>query len=102
MVFIGTEHNGLSHTVCTFQILSYLMCYFPDAVFYDDIVIIVGIVIDTVFYQITVDVSLPPDRSPFITYIGGNVHYLKGSEKTIFNAFLKAVCVDRFTEITDT
>lgn len=57
--------NTISFTI---QVLRYFMCNFSDSVFYDDVVIIVGIIIDAVFYKIAVYISLSFDGSPFVTY----------------------------------
>ena len=32
MVFVCTEYNGLCHSICAFQILSYLMCNFSNSI----------------------------------------------------------------------
>ena len=101
MIFIGTKYNGLRHTVCAFQILSYFMCYFTYAVFNDYVIIVVGVVIDAVFYQIAVNITLSFDGPPFIAYIGGNVNHFEWSQKTVLDTLFHTVCVDRFTEIAD-
>ena len=62
------------------------MCYFPDAVFYNDIVIVIRIIIDAVFYKIAVYVSLSFDWSPFVTDICSDIDNLKWGKESVFNA----------------
>ena len=77
------------------------MCDLSDSVFNDNAVIIVRVIINSVFYQITIDVSLPPDRSPFIANVGCNVNNLKWSKETIFYTFFQAICVYWLAKIAD-
>ena len=77
------------------------MCHLSNSVFNDNVVIIVVVVIDTVFNEIAVYVSLSFNRPPFITNISCNVYNLKRRKETIFNTFLQAICVNRLTKITD-
>ena len=101
MVFIGTEHNGLGHAVCAFQVLRYLVRYLSDAVFNDDVVIIVGIIIDAVLYKIAVNISLVFERPPFVADIGSDIDHLKGGKEAVLNALPKAIRIYRFAEIED-
>ena len=75
--------NTISFTI---QVLRYFMCNFSDSVFYDDVVIIVGIIIDAVFYKIAVYISLSFDGSPFVTDICSDIDNLKWSKESVFNA----------------
>ena len=54
------------------------MGHLSDTVFYDDIVIVVGIVVDTVFYHVAVDVALSFGGSPLVTDIRCDIDYLEG------------------------
>ena len=83
MNFIGTEYNGFRHTVCTFQIVGYFLRNFPNSVFYNNVVIIVAIVIDAVFYLVAVYILLALCRSPLITDVRCDVDYLKRSKEAI-------------------
>ena len=58
MVFVGTKHNGFIHPTRLFQIGCDFVGHFTDAVFDDDVVIVVGIVIDAIFYEVTKNVTL--------------------------------------------
>ena len=102
VIFIGTEYYGLSHAICTFQIVGYLLRNFPYAVFYNNVIIIVAVVIDTVFYLVAVDVLLSLCRSPFITDVRSDVDYLERSKETVFYAIFEAISIDRLSKITDT
>ena len=78
MIFISTKDNGLRHRVSGFQITAHLVGHLSDAVFYDDVVIVVGIVVDTVFYHVAVDVALSLGGSPFVTDIRCDIDHLEG------------------------
>ena len=59
-----------------------------DSVFNDNVVIIVRVIIDAVFYEIAVYVSLSYSRSPFIANVSCYVYDLERRKESIFNAFL--------------
>ena len=102
MSFISTEHDGLSHAICTFQIVGYFLCNFPNAIFYDNVVIVVTIIIDTVFYLVAVYILLPLCRSPLVTDVGCNVDYLERSKEAVLYAIFETVSIDRLSKITNT
>ena len=77
------------------------MRHLSDAVFDDDVIIVVLIVVDAVFDEVAEDVALAFGGSPLIADVGRDVDDLEGSEETIVNAFFQAVGVDGFTEIVD-
>ena len=101
MSLIRTEHDGLCHAVCTFQIVGYFLRHFPNAVFYYNIIVVVAVVIDTVFYLVAVYVLLSFCWSPLITDVRRDVDYLKWSEEAIFYAIFKTVCIDRLAKIAN-
>ena len=102
MSFISTEHYGLSHAVCTFQIVCYFLRNFPYAVFYDNVIVVITIIIDAVFYFIAEYIFLSLCWSPLVTDVRCDVDYLKRSKETVLNTIFKTVCIDRLTKITDT
>ena len=101
MVFVGTEDDGLCHGVGGFQVTADFMSYLANSVFHDDIVVVVLIVVDTIFYHITENVALASCRAPLITNICGDVDDLERCQESVVNAFLQAVCVERLVEIAD-
>ena len=44
----GAKHNGLRHTVSAFQILGDFFRNLPDAVFQDDVIVIIAVVVNAV------------------------------------------------------
>ena len=100
--FIGTEHNGFRHTVCTFQIVGYFLRNFPNSVFYNNVVIIVAIVIDAVFYLVSVHILLSLCRSPLITDVRCDVDYLKRSKEAIFYAIFETISIYWLAKVTNT
>ena len=99
MVFGSTEHNGLLHPVCAFQILRNLPCNLINAVLENDGVIVIPVVIDAVFNQIAVDVGLSMVGSPSISDVGRDIDNLERSEETILNTLFQTICVDRLSKI---
>ena len=77
------------------------MCNLSNSVFYDNVVIIVGVVIYSVFYEISVYVSLPFNWSPFIANVCSNVYDLERSKESIFYTFFQTICVYWLTKIAD-
>ena len=73
MVFVGTEHDGLVHPASLFKIGGNFPCYLLDAVFDDDVVVVVGVVVDAVFDRVSENVALPLCGSPLITDVGLDV-----------------------------
>ena len=87
MLLVCTENNGLCHAVRILQIACYFMCHFSYTVFYYDVIIVVRIVIDAVFYKIAIDVFLPFRRSPLVANVRCYVYYLERSKETVFDTF---------------
>ena len=102
MSFISTEHYGLSHAICTFQIVGYLLRNFPYTVFYNNVIIIVAVVINAVFYLVAVNILLSLCRSPLIANVGCDVYNLERSKETVLNSVFKTVCIYRLTKIANT
>ena len=101
MVFIGTKHDGLGHRVSGTQIAAHLMGHLTDAVFDDDTVIVIGVVIDAVFYLVAIDVALSFGRAPLVANISGNVDDLERCQETIVNTLFKAVFIEWFAKVGD-
>ena len=102
MSFISTEHYGLSHAICTFQIVGYLLRNFPYTVFYNNVIIIVAVVINAVFYLVAVYILLSLCRSPFVTDVRCDVDNLERSKETVLNSVFKTVSIDWFTKVANT
>ena len=77
------------------------MGYLTNTVFYDDIVVVVCVVVLAVFDKVAVDVLLSLEGSPSFAYVGRDVDDLEGSKEAVIYAFPEAVFVDRFTKIGD-
>ena len=86
MILVGTEDDGLVHPACLLQVGSNLVCHLTDAVFDDDIVVVIGIIVDAVFDDIPVNITLSFSWSPTITDIGLDVDDFVWSQKTILNS----------------
>ena len=86
MSFVSTEHYGLSHAICTFQIVGYLLRNFPY----------------TVFYLVAVYILLSLCRSPFVTDVRCAVDNLERSKETVLNSVFKTVSIDWFTKVANT
>ena len=86
---VRAEHDGLCHAVRAFQIVGYLSRHFSNAVFYYNIIVVVAIVINTVFYLVAVYVLLSFCWSPFITNVRRDVDYLEWSKEAIFYAIFE-------------
>ena len=102
MSFISTEHYGLSHAICTFQIVGYLLRNFPYTVFYNNVIVIVAVVINAVFYLVAVNILLSLCRSPFVTDVRCDVDNLERSKETVLNSVFKTVSIDWFTKVANT
>lgn len=102
MSLISTEHNGFSHAVCAFQIIGYFLRNFPNAVFNNNVIVVVAIVIDAVFYLVAVYILLSLCRSPLIANVGCDVDNLERSKETVLNSVFKAVCIYRLTKVANT
>ena len=101
MRFIGTEDNSLAHAASLLQVLRDFVRYLANAVFDDDIVVVVGIVVDAVFDRVSVDVLLPFEGSPFISDVGLDVDDLEGSKEAVIYAFPEAIFIDGIAKIGD-
>ena len=101
MFFIGTEHDGLRHAVGALQIACNLVGHLAYAVFDNDVVVVVGVVVDAVFYEVAEDVALPFRGSPLVADVRGDIDDLEGREEAVVDAFLQAVGVERLAEIGD-
>ncbi len=101
MILVGTEDNGLVHPVCLAKVLRYLVRYLANAVLYDNVVIIVRIVIFSVFDKLTVNIALPLQGSPAVAYVGGDIDNLIGCQEAIVDTLLEAIAVERFAKIGD-
>ena len=77
------------------------MGHLANAVFDDDVVVVVCVVVLAVFDRVSVDVLLPFEGSPFIPDVGLDVDDLEGSKEAVIYAFPEAVFVDRFAKIGD-
>ena len=99
MVFGSAEHNSLLHPVCAFQILRNFPCNLVNAVFEDDVVIIIPVIVDTVFNHIAVDVGLPMIRFSSVSDIGRDIDNLKRSKEAVFDALFQTVNVNRVSEV---
>ena len=77
------------------------MGHLADSVFHDDIVVVVLIVVDTVFYHVAENVALASRGTPLVTNICGDVDDLERCQESVVNAFLQAVCIERLVEIAD-
>ena len=99
MFFICTEDDSFLHSACLLEIVGYFFRYLTNAVFYDDIVVVIGIVVYAVFYKLTVDVCLTFEWSPTVTYVCLDIKDLEGSEEAIVYALLEAVGIERLFEV---
>ena len=102
MSFISTEHYGLSHAVGASQIVGYFLRNFPNTVFNNNVIVVVAIVIDAVFYLVAVYILLSICRPPLVTNIGCNVDNLKRSKKSVLYSVFKTVCIYRLTKVANT
>ena len=71
------------------------MGYLTNTVFYDDIVVVVCVVVLAVFDKVAVDVLLSLEGSPSFAYVGRDVDDLEGSKETVVYALPEAVFIDR-------
>ena len=76
--FVGTEDDGLAHPVGLLEVLRYFVCHFVDAVFDDEVVVVVGVVVYAVFDDVAKDIALAFGGSPSVADIGHDVDDLKG------------------------
>ena len=88
MVFGSTEHNGLLHPVCAFQILRNLPCNLINAVLENDGVIVIPVVVNAVFNDIAENIGLPPVWSPAVSDVGCDIDDLKRGKEAVLNALL--------------
>ena len=72
-----------------------------DTVFNYDVIIIIAVVVNAVFNFVAVNIFLTFIWTPAIADIGGYVYYFKRRKETVFNAFFKAVSINRFTKIAE-
>ena len=79
VVFIGTKNDCFSHSVSMLEVMSNLFSYFPNAVFYNNLIVVVRIIINAVFYFIAINIYLPHSRPPLITNVSGNIYNSKRS-----------------------
>ena len=101
MILISTEHNGLRHRIGSFQITRYLMSHLADSVRYDDVVVVILIIVDSVFYRMSIDIQLSLCGSPFVTNICCNVYHLVWCQEAIINTLFQTIGIERFAEIGD-
>ena len=74
----GTEDNGFRHAVCGFQVFGDLCGNLLNAVFDDNIIVIITVGIDPIFNGVSEFVQLPLVRPPPVSDIRPDVDYLKG------------------------
>ena len=98
-ILCSTEHNGSGHPVCTLEVMGDLLGYFPDTILYNNVVVIVAVGIDAVWYLVAIDIQLALLGTPSFSDVGGDIDDLEGSEEAIINALLQAVSVDGLSEI---
>ena len=101
MGFVGTEHDSFLHPVSLLEIFGNFLSYLANTIFYNDVVIVIGIVVDAVFYQLTVNVSLTFNWSPAVTNICLYVDNLERSQEAIVNTLFQTICIKRLTEVSD-
>ena len=100
MFFCSAKHNRFCHTVIRlFQVVGYFLSYLCNAVFDYDIVIVIAVIVDTVFYQVSMNIFLSFTWSPFITDIGFDIDYPERCKESVVNAFTQAVGINRLPKI---
>ena len=71
-----------------------------NAIFDNDIIIVVAVGINTIFNFITVNISLSFARTPAITNIGHNIDNFERCKEAIFDALFQTVHIDRLAKVT--
>ena len=98
-IFRCAEHNRLGHTIGAFQVACDFGSYLLNAVFDDNVIVVVAVGINPIRDLIAVDVPLSLSGTPAIANVRHDIDHLEGRKKSILNAFLQAVCIDRLPEI---
>ena len=83
MVLVGTENDGFIHPARLLQIGCNLVRHLTDTVFDDDIIVVVGIVVNAVFDRNSENITLTFCRSPFITNVRLDVNHLVGGKEAV-------------------
>ena len=77
------------------------MGHLADTILDNDVVIVVGIIIDTVFYFIAENVKLTFSGAPLIADIRGDIDDLEGSQESIIDTFFQTIGIKRLTKVSD-
>ena len=94
-----TEHDGLSHAIRTFQIGRDFFGNLLHPVQQDNLIVIVRIIINPVFNELSVDIRLPLCRTPAFPNIRRNIDDTIRRQETIIDAFLQTIAVDGIAKI---
>ena len=97
----STEHDGLLHSPIVLQVLRDLEGDFVDTVSEDDVVIVVGVVVDAVLDLAAIVVALALERTPADADVQRHAEHTERREEAIVDAGLQAVFIDRFSEVID-
>ena len=98
-ILSGAKHNGSGHPVCTLEVTGDLLGHFPDTILYNNVVVIVAVGIDAVWYLVAIDIQLALLGTPSFSDVSGDIDDLEGSKKAVVNALLQAIGIDRLSEI---
>ena len=98
-ILIGTEYNGLGHTVGAFEVAGDLSSHLLDAVFDDDVIVVVAVGVNAVRDLIAVDIPLALAGTPAVPDVGHDVDDLERRQEAVVNALFQTVGIDRVSEI---
>ena len=79
MLLICTEYNSLRHAINLLEILSDLLSYFTMAILYNDVIIVVRVVVYSIGNLVPVNICLTFGWTPFVPDICGYIHHFEGS-----------------------
>lgn len=98
---IGAEDDGLGHAVGVAQVVGDARSDFADAVFEDDIVVVVGVIVDAVLDFLAEEIELALARTPAIADVRLHVDDAERREEAVVDALPQTVGVDGITEVID-
>ena len=102
MANVYTKDNGFGKTVIFSQKASDAFGYCHSAFVNNKVLIIILDVVLTIINFITINISLPRNRTPALqVLVNANPKNLIWSKKSIINALLQAVGIYCFTEVGD-
>ena len=99
-ILIGTEYNGLGHTAGAFEVAGDLSSHLLDAVFDDDVVVVVAVGVNAIRDLTAVDIPLTLAGTPAVPDVGHDIDDLEGGQEAVVNALFQAVGIDWISEIT--